>query len=380
MSNTMIFTMTSELKDVLNLMIKTASQIKGDTYPDAVLIDGKTLTATNDSVAVRYTLSQEETGLMPQTFESPVLMPIKGIRAFADTPIDTEMTVTQENRVITITKGKKKGKITLAGMDNTKYPDFKDMDFTNVDEISVKNFTENVKSIRHSVSDNKSKRIYTGVHFVADGENLSILAINGFTASICKENYKSEVFSLSVSNQCIDTVLQAISIKDGTETIKIIPSNDMRHAVFVIGNGFTIRTRLLEGSIMDVSTFFKKGENTLTFEKSELINILKSIQNTANNNNVFTVAMTIHQNEIDVEYKGNISSLTDSFNVSSKVTLPEQKIGVNMISLLNTLEAIPSDVVEMSYVNSSNPIMLSYHGIDDEKYNKHIIVPVRLPN
>lgn len=59
-----IFTLTSELKEVLNLFAKEAGKNKAESaYPEAILADGQVLSAANTSVLLRYQMGTDELGL-----------------------------------------------------------------------------------------------------------------------------------------------------------------------------------------------------------------------------------------------------------------------------------------------------------------------------
>ena len=143
-TNTMIFTLTAELKEVLNLFAREAGKNKtGSAYPEAVLASGNILSAANGAIMLRYQLGEDETGLMPTVFEKPVLIPIKGIRAIIDANIGTEITIAATRSAITIAKSKKKsGKIELSALDASTFPEFGKFDFAGIDKVQV--FCENL--------------------------------------------------------------------------------------------------------------------------------------------------------------------------------------------------------------------------------------------
>lgn len=375
-----IFTLTSELKETLVLLGRIAGQNTGNSgYPKAVLVDGVSLAAGNMTVIVKYMMGQDETGLVPQTFDSPVLIPINGIMVMAESSVGSEITVTLEQKMLHIRKGKgKKGKVSIASMSADAFPAFGEFKFSGIDKLSVGDFVESYTSCKYSISDNHSKPIYTGLNISTNNGNIVFSSVDGISASRCTIPYESdEHFSISVPKQCLEAVVMALAKKDSTENVSIARGKDGRHVAFVIGSHLIMRTTLFDGTPLDTTFYFKEQPNTFSVSKSELISILKSIQTISGNDKVTVpILFKFSDREIEISYNGTTAKLIDSVSVESDKDLEQVTIGLNPDIVYRTLKSIPcAEKVKIGYTGNTTPVLFE----DDlGKNNKHIVVPVRI--
>ena len=377
-----IFTLTSELKETLTLLCKIAGQNTNDSgYPKAVLVDGTSLAAGNKTVIIKYVMGQDETGLVPQIFDSPVLIPINGIMLMAESSAGTEITVSLEQKMLQIRKGKgKKGKVSIAAMSAEDFPSFGEFQFSGIDKISVGDFIESFNSCKYSISDNIAKPIYTGLNISISDGNIVFSSVDGISASRCTISYKSEErFSISVPKPCLEAVMMAIARKDSSENVSIARAKGGRHVAFVIGSHLVIRTMLLDGEPLDTSFYFKEQPNSCMVSKSELVSILKSIQTISGNDKITVpILFKFADKELEVSYNGTTAKLIDSVSAESEKDLAQITIGLNPEVVYKTLKSIPvTEKVKISYAGSTSPVLFE----DDRgKGNKHIVVPVRIAN
>lgn len=64
MKKSFVFTLTTELKDVLALFSREAGKNKTNSpYPDAILANGPVLSAANAFVSLKYQMGTDELGL-----------------------------------------------------------------------------------------------------------------------------------------------------------------------------------------------------------------------------------------------------------------------------------------------------------------------------
>ena len=373
-----IFTLTSELKEVLNLFAKEAGKNKAESaYPEAILADGQVLSAANTSVLLRYQMGTDELGLMPETFESPVLIPIKGIRAILENPANSEITVKTEGNTLSIHKKGKKAVLNMAAITTTNFPDFGKFEVKSIDKISIGDFMDAVNSVKHSISDNNAKPIYTGLLLNCEKDSISFSAIDGIRGSVVKLSYESESsYKISIPRNCIDTIIGAVSKKDISDTLSIVRGKDNRHASFFIGSRLVVRTRLLDGEPMDVYQMCGTQPINLLVDKAEIISVLKSISTILEDNHN-AITLEANNGEILVGYRAGSVNFSDSISYemeSGDITSPF-RIGVNVKYLAEAIKSIGSKKIRFGLRSSLKPIILS----DTEgKDNRQIVVPVRI--
>ena len=266
----------------------------------------------------------------------------------------------------------------LSGKD---FPDFGKFDFTGIDKVSVGDFVDAVNAVKFSIAETNPKPIYTGLIFQNDGNSLSFSATDGFRASLVKMPYQSEeTFKISIPKSCLETVLTATSKKDHNDTISIVRGKDNRHAAFFIGSRLVIKTRLLDGEPIDVVNFIKNNSYCVTVKKAEILPVLKSIMTIKEDPSAITLNFKFNENELEVAYKANVVSLSDSVSMETKgdaetATSPII-IGANVNYLSDAVKAIASQEIAFGFTSPLSPMLLS--DTDEGKDNYQIVVPVRI--
>ena len=370
-----IFTLTSELKELLSLVAKEAGK-KNESYPEAVLVDGKVLSAANAYVSLKYQMGTDELGMMPETFDSPVLIPIKGVRAIIDSPTNSEITVKTEGNTLSIHKKGKKAVLNMAAI-TTNFPDFGKFEVKSIDKISIGDFIDAVNSVKHSISDNNAKPIYTGLLLNCEKDSISFSAIDGIRGSVVKLSYESESsYKISIPRNCIDTIIAAVAKKDISDTLSIVRGKDNRHAAFFIGSRLVVRTRLLDGEPMDVYQMCGTQPINLLVDKAEIISVLKSISTILEDNHN-AITLEANNGEVLVGYRAGSVNFSDSisYEMESGDITSAFRIGVNVKYLTEAIKSIGSKKIRLGLRSSLKPIILS----DTEgKDNRQIVVPVRI--
>lgn len=370
-----IFTLTSELKELLSLFAKEAGK-KNESYPEAVLVDGKVLSAANAYVSLKYQMGTDELGMMPETFDSPVLIPIKGVRAIIDSPTNSEITVKTEGNTLSIHKKGKKAVLNMAAI-TTNFPDFGKFEVKSIDKISIGDFIDAVNSVKHSISDNNAKPIYTGLLLNCEKDSISFSAIDGIRGSVVKLSYESESsYKISIPRNCIDTIIAAVAKKDISDTLSIVRGKDNRHAAFFIGSRLVVRTRLLDGEPMDVYQMCGTQPINLLVDKAEIISVLKSISTILEDNHN-AITLEANNGEVLVGYRAGSVNFSDSisYEMESGDITSAFRIGVNVKYLTEAIKSIGSKKIRLGLRSSLKPIILS----DTEgKDNRQIVVPVRI--
>lgn len=381
MSEKMIFTITTEIKNALELLKKIASKNKaGGAMPEGVLFKGDNLAAMNDLLTVSFKLLPSELGLTPQLFEEPQILPIKAINVILDSSEGTEITISEENCTFRIKKSGKKASAKISGFSKeVVFPAIPPVEYEKIDEISVDDFIDAVNATKHAISTNTAKMIYTGVHLIADGENLSMFAIDGYRAALWSTPYKSEDFRLSIPDKCLDVLIQALSKTSGK--MSVVQTKVKNKAVFIVnGNRMVIRTRLLEGNVVEHSPMFADGQHRLIVNRKSLISVLKSITVIADDSATKDKMLITYGND-NINLKYSCATAEYEENVSAKGNAEsEVKMGMNLRFLLDSLNAIKTENVSIDYKGSENPIRITaISDSEDSTTTVHqLCVPMRI--
>ena len=112
----MVFTLTEQMKDAIQLLQRTVTVKKGSggVYPEGVLFYKDNLAAISPDLSITYKLTSDETGFVPQHFEKKVIVPIKGLQLIMDSAENSEITLSVENNILSVKKNSKRGVAQIA--------------------------------------------------------------------------------------------------------------------------------------------------------------------------------------------------------------------------------------------------------------------------
>ena len=107
----MIFTLTEQMKDALQLLQRTVTVKKGSggAYPEGVLFYKDNLAAISADLSITYKLTSDETGFVSQLFDERVIVPVKGLQVILDSVENSEITLSVENNILSVKKNSKRG-------------------------------------------------------------------------------------------------------------------------------------------------------------------------------------------------------------------------------------------------------------------------------
>lgn len=374
----MNFTITTNTKDGLALLAKIAlsNRKSENTFPMAIKVTEQgSLFATSQLITVNYTMSQEELGLVPALLSSPILLPEKAIQILLNTDVGTEVCITEKGNQLIIKKGKKRGgTATIASMDVSKFPKIEAIEIGSQEELKTSDLVCAIKSTMHSISTNNAHPIHTGLHFICDGETLTIYSCDGYKSSIYQAPYKSNnTTPVSVPRESVNTILSAIS-KNENSTVKVILHKNNRQAAFVIDSQTVIRTTLLFGEFIPYEKFFVEKNNAIEVDKADIVNVLRSIMLLSDKDN--SIVFNYHDNVIEFSFKGIATEYSEEVSVNMLKGGEPLTMGVNLSFLMESLKAMPSGKVRLEYNGPLVPLTIK--AVDTENRIESIIVPMRI--
>ena len=125
----MIFTLTEQMKDALQLLQRTVTVKKGagGVYPEGVLFYKDNLAAISADLSITYKLTSDETGFVPQLFDERVIVPVKGLQVILDSVENSEITLSVENNILSVKKNSKRGVAQIA-LSDKHFPDIRRAD------------------------------------------------------------------------------------------------------------------------------------------------------------------------------------------------------------------------------------------------------------
>ena len=369
----MIFTLTEQMKDAIQLLQRTVTVKKGSggVYPEGVLFNKDNLAAISSDLSITYKLTSEETGFVPQLFEKKIIVPIKGLQLILDSAENSEITLSVEKNILSVKKNNKRGVAQIA-LTTDEFPEIPKLDVAGKDSIPVKEFLHAIKTTSYAMAKNCSKPLLTGMHMISDGKTLTIYAIDGFRISLWTQPYVSEKFTISIPAKTVDKLTSALSKASGDLTV--VRCNGGRQAAFVIGK-LVIRTHLLYGDLIDLSTIVKDKKSEVEVEKLPCLSILKTVS-MLQEDRKNPVRVSLANDKIVFNYRGANSQYEDECAVSAAESAESVMIGLNNSYLQETLNACPADTIKVQYDGALSPVL--FRSKSEQAEIVQVVVPMRL--
>ena len=369
----MIFTLTEQMKDAIQLLQRTVTvkKISGGVYPEGVLFYKDNLAAISSDLSITYKLTSEETGFVPQLFEKKIIVPIKGLQLILDSAENSEVTLSVEKNILSVKKNNKRGVAQIA-LTTDEFPEIPKLDVAGKDSIPVKEFLHAIKTTSYAMAKNSSKPLLTGMHMISDGKTLTIYAIDGFRISLWTQPYVSEKFTISIPAKTVDKLTSALSKASGDLTV--VRCNGGRQAAFVIGK-LVIRTHLLCGDLIDLSTIVKEKKSEVEVEKLPCLSILKTVS-MLQEDRKNPVRVSLANDKIVFNYRGANSQYEDECAVSAAEFAESVMIGLNNSYLQETLNACPADTIKVQYDGALSPVL--FRSKSEQAEIVQVVVPMRL--
>ena len=369
----MIFTLTEQMKDAIQLLQRTVTVKNGSggVYPEGVLFNKDNLAAISSDLSITYKLTSEETGFVPQLFEKKIIVPIKGLQLILDSAENSEVTLSVEKNILSVKKNNKRGVAQIA-LTTDEFPEIPKLDVAGKDSIPVKEFLHAIKTTSYAMAKNSSKLLLMGMHMISDGNTLTIYAIDGFRISLWTQPYVSDKFTISIPAKTVDKLTSALSKASGDLTV--VRCNGGRQAAFVIGK-LVIRTHLLYGDLIDLSTIVKDKKSEVEVEKLPCLSILKTVS-MLQEDRKNPVRVSLANDKIVFNYRGANSQYEDECAVSAAESAESVMIGLNNSYLQETLNACPADTLKVQYDGALSPVL--FRSKSEQAEIVQVVVPMRL--
>ena len=369
----MIFTLTEQMKDAIQLLQRTVTvkKVSGGVYPEGVLFYKDNLAAISSDLSITYKLTSEETGFVPQLFEKKIIVPIKGLQLILDSAENSEITLSVENNILSVKKNSKRGVAQIA-LTTDEFPEIPKLDVAGKVSIPVKEFLHAIKTTSYAMAKNSSKPLLMGMHMISDGNTLTIYAIDGFRISLWTQPYVSDKFTISIPAKTVDKLTSALSKASGDLTV--VRCNGGRQVAFVIGK-LVIRTHLLYGDLIDLSTIVKDKKSEVEVEKLPCLSILKTVS-MLQEDRKNPVRVSLANDKIVFNYRGANSQYEDECAVSAAESAESVMIGLNNSYLQETLNACPADTIKVQYDGALSPVL--FRSKSEQAEIVQVVVPMRL--
>ena len=360
-------------KYVLQTACATASRAAASKSPIPAL-EGLLIQAGDDIRVTGYDLKKGiYTSLEADIKESGSV--VVGARLFGEImrrlPDGIVSISTDVNNNVNVKCGK--SEFNFMGISAQDYPEMPEVDPVNKIALPRKILAEMINQTIFAVSDNDVRPIYTGTLFEVNGDELTLVSVDGYRLALRREKLESaqmENCSFVVPGSALGDVERICS--DSEEPAEI--SVGSKHISFSIG-GTVVISRRLEGEFLNYKKSIPESfKYILKVERSELMSTIDRVSLIVSERNSSPVRMSINDGSIHCLCVTPIGRAEDTCICEGDGEGME--IGFNDRYMKDAMKAAGKDELNICLNSPSSPcIIKAADGSDSFTY---MVLPVRL--
>ena len=232
---------------------------------------------------------------------------------------------------------------------------------TTMDFVELADMLSNVA---YATSTNESRPVHTGVLLEGDGENLNVVACDGYRCAWAHTPYDGE-FKFVIPKPAVKLLL---SIKvDG----KISIQTKGEKAVFRIGD-CEIHSRLLSGSFLEYRRVFPDRQHSVGVDRKSLLDSMSRIMICSDDAQKGKVEMECSRNSMQIRCRGSAAEYMEELEVQEQFAT-DLRIMFNSAFFIDALRSYDCTVIDCFFgQKSTEPLVL------DDGQLKSLILPVRM--
>ncbi len=237
-------------------------------------------------------------------------------------------------------------------------------------EIPAKFLSERLPLVLFSASSDDSRPILTGINFITQDEDLTVVSTDGFRLSLLKLKKEIEIPSVIVPAPFLENL---ISLLPGEGGIKMRYSHTEKTLGFYVEED-ELYTRLIEG---DYPPFEKviptEKKTTVHLEKEDLLRNVKLVAIFARE---FSNIVILHASKTGIHIKPKTEKTGENVTFQeADVEGEEMQVAFNYKFLLDFLLNIKADKITIELLRKDAPVVFRS---DKQPHFFHIIMPVRI--
>ena len=263
----------------------------------------------------------------------------------------------------------------IVGSDPREFPELPEVDEGNTLSISQEKLKSMISRAIFAVSDNESRPIHTGALFEVEGEELTMVAVDGYRLALRREAISGKegagTFSFVVPGAALSEVEKICSDCDQAVSI----TEGRRHVTFQIGSTVLVARRL-EGEFLNYRQTIPQN-NSISVE-ADTKTLQVSIDRASliiNDKLKSPLRCKFEDGSLSITSRTAIGSAFDRCEITGDGKGLE--IGFNNRFLMDAVKAAPADRVRLELNTPTSPcLILPVEGEEDNFL--YMVLPVRL--
>lgn len=318
-----------------------------------VLVTDCTMTATNLSTTLQTTIDCDP--------KERFILPLKAIEMIESLPEGMVEVQVKKDNTLFIRSGSIKNRISTYPADD--FPAVDTLESAQQVGIESDRLQDAINTVLYAVATESTRPAATGLLFDGDGENLNLVALDGYRVAWAKIPYATE-FRMIVPRASVQTLL----------TLGLTGMVNIRYnhkaAVFEVAD-FTFYSRLLDGEYPDYKKVFPEHKCSVLLDRKAMMESIRRATICLEEKARPMVILDIEENELTLSTKSGIGDYSETLRLESKAE-QSVKIGFNGRYLQDCFKSYDGAVVECFFGTGNQPMV-----VDDGEI-KSLVLPVRL--
>ncbi len=262
----------------------------------------------------------------------------------------------------------------IMGSSAEDFPELPAVEEENTFRIQEKKLRDMIDQTLFAVSTNESRPVHTGSLFEVQGQELTVVSVDGFRLALRREKLEEDYGDMRISFVVPGSALTEVGRIAGDSEDEALIHLGSRHILFTIGDSEVI-SRKLEGEFLD----YRKSINgiskyDLLFQRRELLDAFERVSLIISEKYKSPVRCTFGYGSVTLNSATALGKATDECPM--KGNADDLEIGFNNRFMLDALRAAPVDEIMLKLLNGSSPcVMVPADGSDTFLY---LVLPVRI--
>lgn len=281
------------------------------------------------------------------------------------------VSINSDNNNITIIKSNK-SEFKILGQNGDEFPFLPQVEKDSKYIIPAKDFKNMIHQTIFSVAVNDSKAVMTGELLEIKGNQMKMVAVDGFRISLRVQNIKTE----NIDMQCVipaKTLNELSKLFGNDDTDEILIYFTFKHILFETDNCIVV-SRLLEGDFINYENVFTDEHTTfITVDREFLIDSLERASLISKDVKKNPVKLNISQDNLVIT--SNTEAGTSYEELPVELDGIDIEIAFNPKYLIDALKVMEDEKITMQFTTPLSPCIIK--GRDTDLY-KYLVLPLRL--
>lgn len=333
---------------------------------ECILVDATkgviTLTANDMELGIETTIEGDIIEKGRIALDAKIFLEI--VRKLPDSDITIE---TDHSYKTTITCEKSKFNIIgKSGEDFSYLPRVEKMDAVCISQFTLK---EVIRQTIFSISDNDNNKLMTGELFEINGNEMKVVALDGYHVAIRKIELKDsyEPKKVVVPGKTLNEISKILS-NDTDKSVYIFFTP--KHIVFEFDNTVVV-SRLIEGEYFRIEQILSSDyETKVNINKKELLSCIDRATLLVKEGDKKPIIMNITDSSMELKINSVVGSMNEEIDIEKLGK--DIMIGFNPKFMIDVLRVIDDEKIDMYMLNPKAPCFIK----DEEQKYIYMILPV----